>query len=1060
MKRYAALVLLLLALFLLPLCALAAEGDPENVVAVGEYGSVTGFNKPYYTRSVEILTPGIIAVEEDSILGLSPGLGLMRVTWTLSGYPTITEDFQIKVNPAPTGITLNETSIKLGTNERFTIQAILPEGTSGRVIFTYNNVSWQKTEKMSMEVYAASPRVGSVTATTFNGHSATCQVEVVEGIERVDITPASLKLFEGQTYALSYEVKKGYARSGVTFKSDDTNVCTVTSDGVVTAVSPGSTWVDCRSYQSFGGQECYVTVYDEPDAIDLSGIKSRLGVGGEVQFTPKDSSGNPLSLDLSFSDPTVLNFDSGKVKALKEGTCTVTASSALLSASMEITVCPAPLSFALDPASVSLKELETASLTPVLPDGTEATFTYQSDHPEIASVSQDGVVKALKPGSASIRAQSHNGKTAYCTVTVVPSEITYTLSPANARLGTGETLQLSLTDAGGNIIPAAYASDHPNTAAVDASGLVSGLRYGHAYITATVADGRTYTADINVYAVPSYITVSPQEMYLIQGDGEYFSVDSDMGSIFEYTAASSDTGVAKVTGHHISAVGQGTAIVTVTSFNGKTAEIYVEVYPPIGPLIPRVGYITVLGVGQSKSMDVRDMYNKPIPCTYTTSERTSAKVSAKGTITGVGGNSASLITATARDGRTCEVVVLVYSAPKYLRLDTSAVRLPFNERWQLIPQVQEGSIPVDITFTSSRTFVATVSADGVITAKNAGTCVITAKTYNGKKAKVTVTVGNRPAFVVLTPNVLYLGRGESRSLNVLLSPGAAGTHTLVSGDTGVATVTDSGTVTGVENGTAVITVTTYNDKTDTCTVHVLNAPQSLWMESPYSVIGIKQPVQMQLGMTSGSSSHITYVSSNPKVATVSGGGKVTGVKAGSVTITASTYNGLTASVTLQVKKAPSSIKLSTNSLKLGLGETLKLNAALSSGSEGTYEYRSSNASVATVDQTGLVTTHATGRATITVQTYNGKKATCSVSVYALPAAISVKSVYTLKPGKSFSLPVSYPKNTYGRVTYASDNPDVATVDASGKVRGITPGTATITVTANGGAKATCAVTVK
>ena len=81
------------------------------------------------------------------------------------------------------------------------------------------------------------------------------------------------------------------------------------------------------------------------------------------------------------------------------------------------------------PETAELEIGETLALTAtVLPeDATDKTVTWESDKPEIASVSKDGVVTAVAEGTANITVKAGE-KTASCVVMVVPS-ILHLLSP-------------------------------------------------------------------------------------------------------------------------------------------------------------------------------------------------------------------------------------------------------------------------------------------------------------------------------------------------------------------------------------------------------------------------------------------------------------------------------------------------------------------------------------------------------------------------------------------------------------------------------------------------------
>ncbi len=156
------------------------------------------------------------------------------------------------------------------------------------------------------------------------------------------------------------------------------------------------------------------------------------------------------------------------------------------------------------------------------------------------------------------------------------------------------------------------------------------------------------------------------------------------------------------------------------------------------------------------------------------------------------------------------------------------------------------------------------------------------------------------------------------------------------------------------------------------------------------------------------------------------------------------------------------IQLNTNTLSLNVGQTAQLQAALlPAGVTGTVTWTSSNSSVATVTNTGLVKGQKPGTANITASA-GGKTAVCAVTVKKVPVA-SVKlnkTKLTLGVKETFKLTTTVkPGNaTDKKAVWKSSKPKVVTVK-NGKLTAKKKGTATITVTVDG-KKKTCKVTVK
>lgn len=175
-----------------------------------------------------------------------------------------------------------------------------------------------------------------------------------------------------------------------------------------------------------------------------------------------------------------------------------------------------PETVTLDQTSLSVEQGRTATLkATVLPaDAEDTSVTWSSDHEDVATVS-NGVVRAIKPGTATITAATVNGLTATCAITVTQPAGTLvpvtgiTLTPATASVEEGKTVTLKPTIQPANATDTAIAwtSDNEQTATVR-DGVVTGVKAGTATITATTHDGgKTATAKITVTAPAPTVTL-------------------------------------------------------------------------------------------------------------------------------------------------------------------------------------------------------------------------------------------------------------------------------------------------------------------------------------------------------------------------------------------------------------------------------------------------------------------------------------------------------------------------------------------------------------------------
>ena len=161
-------------------------------------------------------------------------------------------------------------------------------------------------------------------------------------------------------------------------------------------------------------------------------------------------------------------------------------------------------------------------------------------------------------------------------------------------------------------------------------------------------------------------------------------------------------------------------------------------------------------------------------------------------------------------------------------LNKSATTLTEGESETLTATITPSNATGDKTvkWSSSNEAVATVDSNGKVTAKKAGTAVITATSSNGKTAGCTVTVKQKEIAITgisLNKSTTSLTEGESETLTATITPSnATGDKTVKwsSSNEAVATVDSNGKVTAKKAGTAVITATSSNGKTAGCTVTV------------------------------------------------------------------------------------------------------------------------------------------------------------------------------------------------------------------------------------------------
>ncbi len=196
-----------------------------------------------------------------------------------------------------------------------------------------------------------------------------------------------------------------------------------------------------------------------------------------------------------------------------------------------------------------------------------------------------------------------------------------------------------------------------------------------------------------------------------------------------------------------------------------------------------------------------------------------------------------------------------------------------------------------------------------------------------------------------------------------------------------------------------------------------------------------------------------YTSMNPDIAVVDENGVITGVTAGKaeILITAKDGGGACDILDVTVIRGVDTVSVSADKTHLYPTQTLKTEfTVIPDNANGkTLIWTSSDPSIATVDENGIVIAHNPGYALITVEAENGVSASLNIYVYSFDTEagfILSESQLYLTPGDTHALTYKiYPEGVEVSPTWTSSNPQIASVSEDGIVTGVSPGTAWINI---------------
>lgn len=540
---------------------------------------------------------------------------------------------------------------------------------------------------------------------------------------------------------------------------------------------------------------------------------------------------------------------------------------------------------------------------------------------------------------------------------------------------------------------------------------------------------------------------------------------------------SDDPEVATVNNGVVTALKEGKTTVVVRAESGVTASCVVYVTPVVTGISLPAALTVYVGGSTVLTPKFTPEGAASTALVWSSADESVATVSQEGVVTGVNGGRTTVTVKCKEYSATCQVKVRKAAIGVELDITEADLKVGVDEL-QLTAIVEpSNSIDYDLDWTTSDDAVAVVSDKGLVTPVGPGEATITVTVDRAHQATCVVRVTQPAEGVFLNKTELKIQRGTSETLEATVQPATTNIKDLTwtSSAPEIASVDQTGKVTAHKLGEADITVTTVDGgHTAVCKVTVIQKVTGVTLDKESASLRIgEETLQLNAVVepSDASDKSLLWTSSEAGVASVSETGLVTPLAPGETVITVTTVDGeFSATCTVTVIQPVISITLNETSININPDMTFELVAQINpdNASDKTLEWKSSDETVATVDQNGVVTGVETGvgrEAVITVTSKDsGVYATCIVRVTKDVVGVELDCQYKrIEAGKEFQLTaIITPSDATNRnVTWKSSAEGVARVDAGGKVTAVAAGTAIITVTTEqNGYTATCKVVVR
>ncbi len=415
-----------------------------------------------------------------------------------------------------------------------------------------------------------------------------CVVTVVEPIhvQSISLSKTALSIVQGKSETITATIlPQDATNKEIIWLSDNENIAKV-ENGVITAISPGTTNIKAISLDNEMTAICVVSVEQLYPLAGIKFDKTKLNLDAgasetiNVIYTPENATNKKLKW--TSSKPAVAIVEDGIVKGIAAGTAIIVATSddGGYKATCVVTVVqPVKVkSVSLNRNSIDIISGETETLIAEISPGnaTNKNLIWSSDDNNIASV-ENGIITAKRVGTTKIKVITEDGQySSECSVNVLPVPVTgvsLDKSEVSLKIGSSEKLTATVIPETAENKNVKWSSDDNDVVSVDENGNVTAKSIGTAIVTATTEVGG-FTAQCTVTVLPiavSDITLDKTELSIAEGTSVKINASVFPENATDKTVlwSSNNENVATVENGTITAVSQGTAVIVAKTKDGS-----------------------------------------------------------------------------------------------------------------------------------------------------------------------------------------------------------------------------------------------------------------------------------------------------------------------------------------------------------------------------------------------------------------------------------------------------------------------------------------------------------
>ncbi len=958
--------------------------------------------------------------------------------------PSCYTDYEMHVYPRPPITVSFPTIDKILVTKEATLTPVVRNADDLSVIWHSSNEAVATVIDGVVHAYSA----GNVVITAFSSEDPTKSHSIcIHPLDGIELSGESHSIVSRRTTLQLNAFSNVSADDMILFFSSDENIATVDQNGHVEGVSWDGGEVEIKVISTVDptiSNTYKVTVLPKPIvSVTLEG-DSRVFLSRPNQLIGTVINAMVNDVTWTSSDESVATVVDGVVTGVSIGSATITCRSNEETdkfATLDIEVKEAIIIAEHKDSLIADLTMKLEAISNVSDDD---TIIWVSSDESVATVDNNGIVTGVKEGDATISASSSKEPELFQEFTLhITPAIAVTLSGSNVALTT-KTIATSVEVLNAEDYSVTYKSSDENIATVDENGVVTTLSAGVVMISATSVQDPTKNSEIEI-TIRDGIELSTPVVAIRAGKTTVWSAISNVAEDDVIVWSTDDESIATVDSNGtITGVSDGKATIYATSSTDDTlyatgvieirSDIAIEIDGPAKIIKSRTAKYEAILLNADNSAVI-----------WSTSDDGIITIDENGVATALQVGDADIMVQSAEDSeKTSSIRISVKEGVELNYVETSLIS---NKTTLTLNAITNVSDDDTIVWTSSNDSIATVD-NGVVTGidKLGGDVVIRASSSNDPELYKEVNIHVEPMPIVGI-NIIGSNRAiPGKAIQLAAEVERADDPSVVwtTSDENIATVDENGLVTPIAVGKVLISATSV-EQNDKCATFEVNVYEGIVFDTYKESLVVGKPEQFGAMSNVSEDDVVAYSSSDENIATVDEKGVVTGINAGTVTITASSKTDSTFFVDREISVKPDvSIEI-VGQNNYVIGQKVQLTANVLHAIDTSATWSSSNEFVAKVDSEGLLTVLAAGTTVISARSVEDMRKLATLEITVIDGIAFLDDCDEVFIGKSVEL--SAKSNLENdSIIWSSSDEAIATIDENGLLTGTGLGEVTIKAT--------------